>query len=87
MMLERLLESIAKAQAEGRYMGRPKSASLRASEARQMVAEGKTVTEAAQALGIARASVYRALEASGTRPTLYHVTAVTASFGAFLTVP
>jgi DNA invertase Pin-like site-specific DNA recombinase len=40
MMLERLLESIAKAQAEGRYMGRPKSASLRASEARQMVAEG-----------------------------------------------
>jgi DNA invertase Pin-like site-specific DNA recombinase len=64
MMLERQREGIAKAQAEGRYKGRPKSASLLASEARQMVAGGKTVTEAAKALGIARASVYRALEAA-----------------------
>ena len=63
MMLERQREGIAKAQAEGRYKGRPPSASLRASEARQMVASGKTVTEAAKALGMARASVYRALEA------------------------
>jgi transcriptional regulator of acetoin/glycerol metabolism len=52
------------AQKEGRYKGRPKSASLRASEARRMVADGRTVTEAAKALGIARASVYRALEAA-----------------------
>jgi DNA invertase Pin-like site-specific DNA recombinase len=59
MMLERQREGIAKAQKEGRYMGRPKSASLRAPEARQMVADGKTVTEAAKALGIARASVWR----------------------------
>jgi DNA invertase Pin-like site-specific DNA recombinase len=64
MMLERQREGIVKAQAEGRYKGRPKSASLLASEARQMVAGGKTVTEAAKTLGIARASVYRALEAS-----------------------
>jgi DNA invertase Pin-like site-specific DNA recombinase len=64
MMLERQREGIAKAQAEGRYKGRPKSASLLASEARQMVAGGKTVTEAAKTLGIARASVYRALEAA-----------------------
>jgi DNA invertase Pin-like site-specific DNA recombinase len=64
MMLERQREGIAKAQAEGRYKGRPKSASLLASEARQMVADGRTVTEAAKALGIARASVYRALEAA-----------------------
>jgi DNA invertase Pin-like site-specific DNA recombinase len=64
MMLERQCEGIAKAQAEGRYKGRPKSASLLASEARQLVAEGRTVTEAAKALGIARASVYRALEAA-----------------------
>src|SRR5271154_2069391 len=64
MMLERQREGIAKAQAEGRYKGRPKSASLLASEARQLVAGGKTVTEAAKALGIARASVYRALEAA-----------------------
>jgi DNA invertase Pin-like site-specific DNA recombinase len=58
MMLERQREGIAKAQAEGRYKGRPKSASLLASEARQMVAGGKTV------LGIASASVYRTLEAA-----------------------
>ena len=63
MMLERQAEGIAKARAEGRYKGRPKSASLLASEARQMVTGGKTVTETAKALGIARASVYRALEA------------------------
>jgi DNA invertase Pin-like site-specific DNA recombinase len=63
MMLERQREGIAKAQAEGRYKGRPKSAALRASEARQMVAGGATVTEAAKALGMARASIYRALEA------------------------
>jgi DNA invertase Pin-like site-specific DNA recombinase len=62
MMLERQREGIAKAQREGRYKGRPKSASLLASEARQMVTDGKTVTEAAKALGLARASVYRALE-------------------------
>jgi DNA invertase Pin-like site-specific DNA recombinase len=62
MMLERQREGIAKAQAEGRYKGRPKSASLLASEARQLVAGGKTVTKAAKTLGIARASVYRALE-------------------------
>jgi hypothetical protein len=44
--------------------GRPKSASLLASEARRMVAEGKTVTETSKTLGIARASVYRALQAA-----------------------
>jgi DNA invertase Pin-like site-specific DNA recombinase len=64
MMLERQREGIDRAQAEGRYKGRPKSASLLASEARKMVAGGRTVTEAAKALGIARASVYRALEAA-----------------------
>src|ERR1700722_8083328 len=64
MMLERQREGIAKAQADGRYKGRPKSASLLASEARPMVADGRTLTEAAKALGIARASVYRALEAA-----------------------
>ena len=67
MMLERQREGIAQAQAEGRYSrykGRPKPASLLASEARQMVADGKTVTVATKALGTARASVYRALEAA-----------------------
>jgi len=47
----------------GRYKGRPKSAPLLASEARQMVADGRTVTEAARGARVARASVYRALEA------------------------
>jgi DNA invertase Pin-like site-specific DNA recombinase len=42
----------------------PKSALLLASEARQMVSDGKSITEAAKALGTARASVYRALEAA-----------------------
>jgi len=64
MMLERQREGIRKAQAEGRYQGRPRSAALRAAEARQMVAAGKTVTEAAKALGVARASIYRALGAA-----------------------
>ncbi len=62
MMLERQKEGIAKAKADGKYKGRPPSASLKANEARALVASGKTVTEAAKALGIARASVYRALE-------------------------
>ena len=65
MMLERQREGIAKARAEGRCKGRPPSASLRADEARALIAAGKTVTEAAQALGIARASVYRALGVTG----------------------
>ncbi len=62
MMLERQREGIRKAQAEGKYKGRPPSASLKADEARALIAAGKTVTEAAEALGTARASVYRALE-------------------------
>jgi DNA invertase Pin-like site-specific DNA recombinase len=59
MMLERQREGIAKAQAEGRYKVRPKSASLLASEARQMVAGGKTVTEARRSASPAQASTGR----------------------------
>lgn len=65
LMLERQREGIAKAKAEGKYKGRKPSASLKASDAVRMVAEGKTVTEVAKALGIGRGSVYRALEAGG----------------------
>ena len=65
MMLERQREGIAKARAEGKYKGRPPSASLKADEARALIAAGKTVTETAQALGIARASVYRAFGRNG----------------------
>ena len=58
---ERQLEGIAKAKAEGVYRGRP--ASIDAAEVRAMKAKGMGATEIAKALGIGRASVYRALEA------------------------
>ncbi len=62
MMLERQREGIAKAKTEGRYKGRKPTARAKAEEARRLYAEGKTVTDVAKALGIGRASVYRALE-------------------------
>ncbi|RAI37109.1 recombinase family protein [Rhodoplanes serenus] len=62
MMLERQREGIAKAKAEGLYRGRKPTARAKAEEARRLHAAGKTVTEVAKALGIGRASVYRALE-------------------------
>jgi DNA invertase Pin-like site-specific DNA recombinase len=58
---ERQLEGIAKAKAAGVYKGRP--ASIDAAQVRQMKAQGIGATEIAKALGIGRASVYRALEA------------------------
>jgi DNA invertase Pin-like site-specific DNA recombinase len=65
MMLERQREGIAKAKAEGKYKGRKPSARLKADEVRSMAAAGNTPTEIAKALGIGRASVYRALEGDG----------------------
>ncbi|HYA07733.1 MAG TPA: recombinase family protein [Xanthobacteraceae bacterium] len=62
MMLERQAEGIAKAKIEGKYRGRKPSASLKADEARAMKASGSSVAQIAAALGIGRASVYRALE-------------------------
>ncbi len=64
IMLERQAEGIAKARAEGKYLGRKPSAALKAGEAVAMVKGGKTVSETANALKIGRASVYRALEAA-----------------------
>ncbi|WP_272943323.1 helix-turn-helix domain-containing protein [Rhodovulum sp. PH10] len=43
------------------YRGRKPTARAKAEEARRLHAAGKTVTEVARALGIGRASVYRAL--------------------------
>jgi DNA invertase Pin-like site-specific DNA recombinase len=63
MMLERQREGIAKAKAENRYLGRRPSARLKADEAVKLFSEGRTVTQIANALGIGRGSVYRALEA------------------------
>lgn len=65
LMLERQREGIAKAKAAGKYKGRRPSAALKADEAVTMFKEGKTVTQTAKALGVGRASVYRALEAAG----------------------
>jgi DNA invertase Pin-like site-specific DNA recombinase len=65
MMLERQREGIAKAKAENRYMGRRPSARLRADEAVRLFKAGRTVTQIANALGIGRRSVYRALETGG----------------------
>jgi DNA invertase Pin-like site-specific DNA recombinase len=62
MMLERQREGIAKAKAAGKYKGRKPTARAKAGEAVRLIEEGKSVSEAAETLGIGRASVYRALE-------------------------
>jgi DNA invertase Pin-like site-specific DNA recombinase len=56
---ERQLEGIAKAKEAGVYKGRP--ASIDAAQVRQLKAEGLGPSKIAKALGIGRASVYRAL--------------------------
>ena len=59
---ERQLEGIAKAKAAGIYKGRP--ASIDAARVRELKAQGLGGSEIAKALGIGRASVYRALGAN-----------------------
>lgn len=61
VMLERQRHGIAKAKAEGRYKGRAPTARVRTPEVLKLKAEGKTVAQIAEAVGISRASVYRAL--------------------------
>ncbi|WP_267382314.1 MULTISPECIES: recombinase family protein [unclassified Sphingomonas] len=56
---ERQMEGIAKAKSEGKYLGRKRSVDTVAVNA--MKAEGVSPSEIAKRLGIARASVYRAL--------------------------
>ncbi|GGC55855.1 integrase [Siccirubricoccus deserti] len=66
LMLERQLEGIAKAKAEGKYRGRAPTARRQGAEVRRLHAQGVRPTEIGQKLGISRASVYRALaEAAG----------------------
>jgi len=60
VMLERQRHGIAKAKAEGRYRGRAPTARAKAPEVLRLKAEGKTVAQIAEAVGISRASVYRA---------------------------
>jgi DNA invertase Pin-like site-specific DNA recombinase len=56
---ERQLEGIAKAKAAEVYKGRP--ASIDATRVRELKAQGMGASEIAKAMGIGRASVYRAL--------------------------
>jgi DNA invertase Pin-like site-specific DNA recombinase len=63
---ERQMEGISRAQAEGRYKGRP--ASIDAETVRKLHEGGMRPAHIAKHLGIGRASVYRALEPAGTRP-------------------
>lgn len=60
VMLERQRAGIAKAKAEGRYKGRAPTARVRTPEVLRLKAEGKTVAQIAESVGISRASVYRA---------------------------
>lgn len=57
---ERQMEGIAKAKAEGVYKGR--KASIDTAKVKTMKAQGMGPSAIAKALGIGRASVYRALE-------------------------
>jgi DNA invertase Pin-like site-specific DNA recombinase len=56
---ERQMEGIAKARAEGKFGGRPRS--IDTSTIRKLRQEGKKISQISEALGISRASVYRAL--------------------------
>ena len=62
LMLERQLEGIAKAKAEGKYKGR--QATIDAGKIRELVALGIPKAKIAKQLGISRDSVYRALDAA-----------------------
>ena len=61
MMLERQLEGIAKAKAEGKYKGRKPTARAKVDQIRALKAQGKGATAIANELEIGRSSVYRVL--------------------------
>jgi DNA invertase Pin-like site-specific DNA recombinase len=63
---ERQMEGIAKAKAAGVYKGRP--ATIDVTQTRQLKADGKRPSDIAKALGIGRASVYRALDQKAPTP-------------------
>jgi DNA invertase Pin-like site-specific DNA recombinase len=67
MMLERQREGIARAKLNGKYKGRKPTARVKAPQVLLMFQQGNRVSEIAKALSIGRASVYRALEASGQK--------------------
>lgn len=64
MMLERQREGIAKAKADGKYKGRKPTARAKASEIKTLHADGLSMGQIAQRLGIGKGSVHRILSAS-----------------------
>lgn len=62
LMLERQLEGIAKAKAEGKYKGRVPTAQRKAADVIKLKAEGLKAEEIADRLKISRASVFRVLK-------------------------
>ena len=71
MMLARQREGVAKARADGKYLGRKPTAKLKADEIRKLNAEGLGASAIATKLGLHRASVHRILadtdDAEGAR--------------------
>lgn len=65
LMLERQREGIAKAKADGKYLGRVPTAQRQAADVTRLKAEGVKPNEIAQRLKISRASVYRILSEAG----------------------
>ncbi len=68
IMLERQREGIAKAKAEGKYVGRQPTARAKAAQVAALAAEGMTREAIASRLGIGVASVYRALKTTQATP-------------------
>lgn len=65
VMLERQLEGIAKAKAEGKYKGRQPTAMAKASDVLKLKEQDVRPKEIAKRLGMSKASVYRVLSAHG----------------------
>ncbi len=61
LMLERQLEGIAKAKAEGKYQGRAPTARRKSDDVLRLKAEGKTADAIAAELKVSRSSVFRIL--------------------------
>lgn len=65
MMLERQMEGIARAKAEGRYKGRKPTARAKADQVHKLRKAGIKPNEIVDQLGNSRASVYRILNEQG----------------------
>jgi len=59
---ERQLEGIAKAKAEGRYLGRKPTIQAKSDQVLELIGQGLTKKAIASELGIGVASVYRVLK-------------------------